>query len=56
MNKYSMDIYIFGECRSIYFEAKETLEEIKKDWSLREKYALEYLENAFIVQETLEQV
>lgn len=51
-----MDIYIFGASRTIVFEARESLEELKDDWTLREKYALEYFEKTMNIQEYLEQI
>jgi len=50
LNSYEIDIYIFGECRTVFFEAKESLEELEMNEDLICDYVLKIWKEEMLVQ------
>lgn len=55
MKNYEVGIYIFGELRTISFEADESFEELRQDYDLLNGHILGALEEMMRIQEDLKE-
>lgn len=56
LNSYEVEIYIFGECRTVYFDAEESLEELEMDENLICMYALRIWFEEMTVQKGIKKI
>jgi len=56
MNTFECEVYIFGAGHAIFINTDHTLEELEKDWGLRERLIIDQIISQINVQSYIEQV